>query len=218
MTVNDDFAAASRRKLFRYSAGQATVAYLGQLKGYRYMHAAVLDPDISATARAAMRGGRAGLLADYGPALAGTDAELDAILDRFANAAFADTVASVGRDPRRKLRPDDRLIGPERPAIRAGPSPKALAAASAAALCFSNGHRPSLTQHIAGTDDRLAADAGRLLTKISEVPSTDALSLRIRRTWTRLAAGQDGNLLLSLRVRTCVWSPGCDAALDQAAS
>lgn len=130
MTVSEDFAAAYRRKLFRYSAGHATVAYLGQLKGYRYMHAAVLDPEIRVTARAAMREGRTGLAAAYGAALAGTDAELNAILARFGNAALADTVARVGRDPRRKLRPDDRLIGPARLAIQAGASPRALATAA----------------------------------------------------------------------------------------
>ena len=217
MTVSEDFAAAYRRKLFRYSAGHATVAYLGQLKGYRYMHAAVLDPEIGVTARAAMREGRTGLAAAYGAALAGTDAELDAILARFGNAALADTVARVGRDPRRKLRPDDRLIGPARLAIQAGASPRALATAAGAALCFSDGAQPSLTQHLA--DARLASrEVGSLLSEISGLQSTDALSVQIRRAWTRLAGGQDGNLLLSLRDRTWAWSPGRDATRGRAAS
>ncbi|MFD1211814.1 hypothetical protein ACFQ36_07150, partial [Arthrobacter sp. GCM10027362] len=114
LAVTDDFAAAYRRKLFRYSAGHATVAYLGKLKGYRNMHAAVLDAEIAATARAAMREGQRGLAAAYGSAAAGSETELDAILARFANAALADTVARVGRDPLRKLRAGDRLIGPAR--------------------------------------------------------------------------------------------------------
>jgi mannitol-1-phosphate 5-dehydrogenase len=209
MAVTADFAAAYRRKLFRYSAGHAAVAYLGKLKGYRNMHAAVRDEEIAATARAAMCEGRAGLAAAYGQELAGPEAELDAILARFANAALADTVARVGRDPRRKLRAEDRLIGPALLALRAGVVPRALATAAAAALCFSDGTQPSLTGHLAGGASRPASDTvAELLSGISGLPATDALSLQIRRAWARLAAGQGGNLLLSLRRATWAWSPG----------
>lgn len=219
VTVSEDFAAAYRRKLFRYSAGHATVAYLGQLKGYRYMHADALDPEIAAAARAAMREGRTGLAAAYGAALAEGDAELDAILARFGNAALADSVARVGRVPRRKLRPGDRLIGPARLAIQAGASsPQALATVAGAALCFSDGAQPSLTQHLAGADARTTSrEVGSLLSEISRLQSTDALSVQIRSAWTRLAAGQGGNLLLSLRDRTWAWSPYA-VTRDRAAS
>jgi mannitol-1-phosphate 5-dehydrogenase len=213
MSVTDDFAAAYRRKLFRYSAGHAAVAYLGKIKGYRNMHAAVLDAEIAATARAAMCEGQAGLAARYGPALAGSETEVDAILARFANAALADTVARVGRDPRRKLRAEDRLIGPARLAARAGVVPQALATVAAAALCFSDGALPSLTEHLAGTGSRLAAGhVGELLAELSGLPDSGPLAAQIRREWTRLAAGQGGNLLLSLRRATWAWSPEPRAA------
>jgi len=39
----DDFRAYYRRKLYRFSAGHATTAYLGKLKGYRYLHAAAME-------------------------------------------------------------------------------------------------------------------------------------------------------------------------------
>jgi mannitol-1-phosphate 5-dehydrogenase len=208
MAVTGDFAAAYRRKLFRYSAGHAAVAYLGKLKGYRNMHAAVLDAEIAATARAAMREGQAGLAAAYGEELAGPEAEVDAILARFANAALADTVARVGRDPRRKLRAEDRLIGPALLAARAGVVPRALATAAAAALCFSDGAQPSLTGHLGGGASRPAGDTvAELLSDISGLPATDDLSVQIRRAWVRLAGGQGGNLLLSLRRATWAWSP-----------
>lgn len=58
-----DFEAAFNRKLYVFSAGHVTVAYLGFLKGYRYVHAAVRDPEVRTAALEAMREGQQGLAA-----------------------------------------------------------------------------------------------------------------------------------------------------------
>lgn len=134
MVEVDNFRAYYRRKLYRYSAGHATAAYLGKIKGYRYLHAAVMDPEIAVAVLNAMDEGRRGLKARYGAEVAGTHDELLDILARFRNAALGDTVARVGRDPRRKLRRSERLIGAARLAAKADVLPVYLTAAAAAAL------------------------------------------------------------------------------------
>ncbi|MGD8149113.1 hypothetical protein [Ornithinimicrobium sp. Y1694] len=128
------FAADYRAKLYCFSAGHATAAYLGQLKGYRYLHAAVTDPEIAAVVLGAMEEGRRGLLHRYGLDVAGSPEALVAILHRFSNAALGDTTLRVGRDVPRKLARDDRLVGAARLAYRAGAEPTQLGLAVAAAL------------------------------------------------------------------------------------
>ena len=48
LVVTHDFAAWMDRKLYLFSAGHATCAYLGYLKGYRFIHSAIRDPEIRA--------------------------------------------------------------------------------------------------------------------------------------------------------------------------
>ncbi|MFD1213737.1 hypothetical protein ACFQ36_16990, partial [Arthrobacter sp. GCM10027362] len=103
-------------------------------------------------------------------------------------------------------------------AALAGVFPAALATAAAAALCFSDGEQPSLTEHLAGIPARAAAEElDGLLTGITGLPDTDPLSVRIRREWSRLAGGQGGNLLLSLRRRLWAWSPNQESSMSAAA-
>jgi mannitol-1-phosphate 5-dehydrogenase len=142
LTPVPDFEAAFNAKLYVFSAGHATVAYLGFLKGYRYIHAAARDPEIRAAALAAMREGQEGLAACYGQDLAGGDSELEAILARFENAALADRVVRVARDPRRKLRPTERLVGAARLCEAAGVPTSTLPLAAAAAVCFATATPP----------------------------------------------------------------------------
>lgn len=148
----DDFHAWYRRKLHRYSAGHATAAYLGRLKGYRYVHAAVADPEISAAVLAAMEEGRRGLEQRYGSRVAGSHAELRTILGRFGNAALGDTTARVARDVPRKVAREERLVGAARAARDAGVAPTNLALATAAAITSDLVKQPedaTVSEHVA---------------------------------------------------------------------
>ena len=128
------FRSAYRRKLFRYSTGHAATAYLGMLKGYRYLHAAIADPEIAEIVLAAMEEGRQGLLHKYGPEVAGTPAELRDIVARFGNATLGDTTARVGADVPRKVARGERIVGAARLARKAGCPARSLALVTAAAL------------------------------------------------------------------------------------
>jgi mannitol-1-phosphate 5-dehydrogenase len=208
MVADEDFVAAFRRKLYGYSAGHATAAYLGHLKGYRYLHAAIRDPEVAAGTCAAIREGQEALAAAYGPAFAGTADDVEEILVRFGNAALADTVARVGRDPRRKLAPTDRLIGAARVLEGMGIRAQALAGAAAAALCFGCGEQPPLARPVPGAVPREAlARVGALLRAVCHLHADDPLTAAIIDQWSALAGGgEEGSLLLSLRDPVWSWS------------
>jgi mannitol-1-phosphate 5-dehydrogenase len=196
MVMTDDWAGWLYRKLYLFGAGHAMTAYLGHLKGYHYVHSAIRDPEIRATVRAAMAEGQRGVAARYGQAVAGGEADLDAILRRFENAALNDTIGRVGRDPRRKLAADDRLVGAARLAAAAGGSPEKLLFAVAAALCF------------ADPVDVLAAELRReiarrgldvILATVCGLEPSQGLGRVVLDWWRRLSQGsREGNLLLHL--------------------
>ena len=177
-----DFEAAFNRKLYVFSTGHAAVAYLGFLKGYRYVHAAVRDPEIRAVALEAMREGQRGLAARYGRALAGGEPELQAILWRFENAALNDPVVRVGRDPARKLGPAERLVGPARLCEAAGVPVATLPLAAAAALCF-DGAGASAN----GMDPRLSAPPPALR-EICAARADGGFSESVTAAWERFSS------------------------------
>ncbi|MDT7654696.1 MAG: mannitol-phosphate 5-dehydrogenase [Pseudonocardiales bacterium] len=213
MVAVDDFAAFYLRKLYRYSAGHATAAYLGRLKGYRYLHAAVRDGEIRHAVHAAMAEGRAGLAAAYGDRIAGDEAELGAILQRFGNAALGDTVARVGRDVARKLGHRERLVGAARLAERAGVAPTRLAEAAAAALYFGDldGAAGGAAPPMRRVRPCHPYDVADTLRNVAGLQPGCPLARRIEAAWLRLGAGwEDGNLLLTLDRPLWAWAGAGD--------
>ncbi len=177
-----DLGAWFARKLYTFSAGHATTAYLGYLKGYSYIHAAIRDREIRAAALAAMTEGRCGLLRRYGPEVAGDEGELEAIVHRFENAGLDDPVTRVARDPRRKLAPGDRLVGAARLAEAAGVVPATLALAAGAALLFADPADPAG----AIRDEVEAKGLAQALASVSQVAPGDPLARGMERVWRRL--------------------------------
>ncbi|WP_347350790.1 2-dehydropantoate 2-reductase N-terminal domain-containing protein [Intrasporangium sp.] len=193
----DDFRAWFRRKLYRYSAGHATAAYLGRLKGYRFLHAAAADPEIAEEVLAAMEEGRRGLLHRYGSRVAGTPADLHEILARFGNAALGDTTARVGRDVPRKVARDERLVGAARAAARAGVTPRHLAQATAAAI----------SAELAATGQRAesAAERAETVARFTGLAPHGRLGRLVAACLDQLDAT---TVLLSLAERTPAWETG----------
>ena len=146
MILTDPYEAWVKRKLYTYSAGHVTAAYLGYLKGYHYIHSAIRDREIRAAVLAAMAEGQRGLAAHYGPEISGEKSALLEIISRFDNAALCDRIERVGRDPKRKLSAGERLVGAAHLAEQAGVPPRNLALAAAAALCFMEPDDPSAAE------------------------------------------------------------------------
>ncbi|HEY6909535.1 MAG TPA: hypothetical protein VI356_09210 [Myxococcales bacterium] len=195
MQVVSDYGAWLMKKLYTFSAGHASAAYLGALKGYHYVHSAIRDPEIRAAVLAAMEEGQRGLLQRYGPELAGGRAELEEIIARFENAELDDPVSRVGRDPLRKLGPEDRLVGAAKLAAEAGVQPRRLALVAAAAMCFLCSENSS-----AGSE---APDAS--VRSISGLDPGRGLGREVVEAFDKLAQGREqDNVLLSLK--ELVWS------------
>lgn len=203
MIVTDNFPAWIKRKLFTYSAGHATAAYLGHLKGYHYIHTAIRDPEIRVAVLSAMAEGQRALAARYGPDIAGGKGDLRDIIARFDNAALNDPVTRVGRDPRRKLGADDRLVGAARLAEEVGVRPEKLALAAAAAFYFDDPADPT------STDFRREVEKAGLSSALSSISGLDCnhgLGRAVADRWGGLGRGwRRGNLLLSLDRLLWAW-------------
>ena len=99
------------RKLFTHNGGHALLAYEGFPRGHRFIWQAAEDTELVAELRGYWDEVGEALIRAYGfPAGEQRAHEAD-LLQRFRNRALGDTVARVGRDVARKVRPDDRLVG-----------------------------------------------------------------------------------------------------------
>ncbi|MDD2458766.1 MAG: mannitol dehydrogenase [Eubacteriales bacterium] len=100
-----------QRKLYIHNMGHAITAYLGYLTGYQYIWESIRDLEIHRIVSSAMLEAAQALAKEHGVGLDIIRVYLDDLLDRFDNIQLGDTVMRVGRDVKRKLAPQDRLIG-----------------------------------------------------------------------------------------------------------
>jgi mannitol-1-phosphate 5-dehydrogenase len=197
MKLVDEYQPCVLHKLYTFSAGHATAAYLGWLKGYHYIHTAIHDPEIRKAVFNAMAEGQRGLAAKFGQEFARSRAELEAIITRFENANLNDPIVRVARDPHRKLAADERLVGAGRLAEAAGVMPQQLALVAAAALCFS--HSGNGKPCTACFEQSQTTEA---LNEICGLDAAHGFGRIVAKSWAQLAPSLlPGNLLLSLRQR-----------------
>jgi len=135
----DNMKAYVERKSFIHNLGHAMLAYVEGILGRNYTCTweAVREAELRATAKAAMwESGRA-LIAAYPDEFnaANQEEHIENLLKRFGNVYLGDTIFRVGRDVRRKLARDDRLIGAMRFDLERGVEPE-VTAQGAAAACF----------------------------------------------------------------------------------
>ena len=128
------------RKLFIHNLGHAACAYIGnrEYPDARYIWEILEHPAVENLTRAAMLESAAALNAEYPEDLEMNDLEehIEDLLERFANKYLGDTVFRVGRDLRRKLHRDDRIVGAALLARSHGLPFDAIAEVFRAALSF----------------------------------------------------------------------------------
>lgn len=112
MELTDNLMAFVERKLFTLNTGHAITAYLGQLFGHKTICEAIDDPQIHTIVKGAMEESGRVLIRRYSFSLDNHAQYIEKILNRFANPYLQDDVERVGRQPIRKLSPEDRLIKP----------------------------------------------------------------------------------------------------------
>lgn len=136
MVLCDHFAAYTARKLYLHNAGHAVLGYLGYLRGHSLGYQALEDPVIYTILLAAWEEALGGIVAAHSVDEAWLREHVADLSRRFANRALADPVVRLGRDPLRKLGPNDRLVGAARLAESAGIVPRNLAWGIAGGLLF----------------------------------------------------------------------------------
>ncbi len=132
------FRAEVERKLYSYNLGHAALAYLGYLKGYIYVHEPFSDDQLMEIFQGALDETCGAIVKKYPVVFTSKDnEEIRADIDlRFGNPMIQDTVYRVGRDPLRKLGPDDRLVGSAKLCMENGIFPRNIASVCGAALCY----------------------------------------------------------------------------------
>lgn len=112
MELTDNLMAFVERKLFTLNTGHLVAAYLGKQAGVKWIKEAVAIEKIKQAVKATMEESGAVLIKRYNFDPTTHATYIDKILKRFANPYLNDDVNRVGREPIRKLSPNDRLIKP----------------------------------------------------------------------------------------------------------
>lgn len=141
IVVTSNYQAMLQEKLFFFSAGHALCAYLGTLRGHRFVDEAVNDSMLRPVIAGCLLESKSALLSLH-PML-GNDvrSSVAQVLRRYANAELRDPVSRVAREPIRKLGPGDRLLGPANLIrIVSGRVPAHFALGIAGALLYRDPH------------------------------------------------------------------------------
>lgn len=183
-----DLTAYVERKLLTLNTGHAVAAYVGQLMGHETIRESMEDPQVLAIVRDAMTESGRVLMDRHGFDPAEHAAYIDKIIGRFLNPWLNDTVMRVGREPLRKLGPDDRLMRPLKLAYAGGYPYTALATGVAAGLRFQNPDDPDACElaHMLKTSGVEAT-----LSKVTGLSEHEKLLTVIVDIWTR-QAGESG--------------------------
>jgi len=128
------------RKLYIHNLGHAAASYLGFVHNpeAEYLWEVLQTSSVSSQVHAAMTRSAEALRCRYPDAF--TRGELadhvEDLIARFRSRALGDTIHRVGRDLRRKLHRDDRVVGAIRMAMSAGLDPAPLLTVFASAVRF----------------------------------------------------------------------------------
>ncbi|MGF1772560.1 mannitol-1-phosphate 5-dehydrogenase [Vibrio wakamikoensis] len=146
MECTDNLMAFVERKLFTLNTGHLITAYLGVLAGHETIKDSIEDAAILADVTAAMQESGEVLIRRYGFDVDAHAAYIQKILGRFANPYLRDEVDRVGRQPIRKLSPQDRLIKPLNGTLEYGLPNSYLLKGIAAAFLYKNDDDPQAVE------------------------------------------------------------------------
>ncbi len=170
-----------KRKLYIHNMGHATCAYLGDMLGLEYIYESIDRDEVYILVRNAMTESAQALAKKYGVNLADIENHIADLLFRFTNAALQDTCKRVGGDPKRKLSPQDRLIGSANTALEMGITPAYIAVGAAAGL----------RRYIAEAEgmEQSVENATAVLAEVSELKADSVLAKLILSMYEKILAG-----------------------------
>ncbi|KAI5280308.1 Mannitol-1-phosphate 5-dehydrogenase [Ascosphaera aggregata] len=126
------------RKLFTVNTGHATAAYFGYVRGKKWVHESLADPEIRQHVYDALRETATLITSKHDIPAAEQQSYVEAIVARISNPALEDHVVRVGRAPLRKISRKERFIGPAAQLAEMGKPTTALLNAFEQALRFQN--------------------------------------------------------------------------------
>ena len=138
----ENLRAYEERKLYTHNCGHALTAYFGFERGYAYIWESIEDREVRSLVEEGLWESGGALIAKHGFAEENYRIHVEQLLARFANRPLGDTIARVGRDPLRKLGPNERLVGAARLALAYGIEPRVLSMGMASALRYRNSDDP----------------------------------------------------------------------------
>lgn len=124
------------RKLYMHNMGHAICAYLGMLLGIRYISGAIKKPIIRLIVMGAMEESVRMLAKKYKYDYDILYLHMMDLIYRFQNPELKDSLVRIGRDPLRKLQPNDRLVGALNECLKMNIEPINICAGIAAAILF----------------------------------------------------------------------------------
>lgn len=133
----NDFDLLIRRKLYTYNAATGILGFLGWMKGYEYLHQAACDPDISALCDRFYKASNRAIASEYGISLSEQTEFAMRSWEKFTNRKIADPIARNIRNPKSKLKADERLIAPLRLIDQLGLDTEPLVVTIAVAALYS---------------------------------------------------------------------------------
>lgn len=185
MTLVDNLEAYIERKLFTLNTGHATAAYLGKIRGYQTINESIADLEIYAAVKACMQQSGEGLVKKFGFDHDAHFAYIEKILKRFQNPYLKDECNRVGREPGRKLAPNDRIILPMLTAKGFGLPYDKLLLAAGGALRFNNPEDPQSVEILEGiAKEGLEAT----IVKFTGLDATDPVVAEIKDAYDKVLA------------------------------
>ncbi|MCX5661326.1 MAG: hypothetical protein NTW19_16715 [Planctomycetota bacterium] len=185
LSLRGNFQNELMRKVYTYNCSNATISYLGYLRGYEMLSEAAWDAEILAVTRAVYEESGKGLIAEFGFDPKDQTALQELALSKYQDRKILDPIERNARDSQRKLSPTDRLMGPARIALKHGVEPRNLALAVAAALHYAG-------YEVAAGGKAVAPDAGTA--HVQEVLRSKGLAAALR----EFCAVEPGSLMSKL--------------------
>ena len=175
MTLVDDLMAYIERKLFTLNTGHCITSYLGKLRGFPTIDAAIADEEIYDIVSKAMKESGDGLIKKHGFDPEKHAAYIKKIIGRFKNPYLQDDVSRVGREPLRKLSPTDRLISPLTTAAGYGLPVDHLLVGVGAALHYDNPEDKQSVELQAKIKEQGVREAAKEITQLTDEKLLDAI-------------------------------------------
>ena len=136
VVYQDDFDSFLQRKLYTFNTTNATIAYLGQLRGIGLLADAANDPEILKIVHQVHDEINPAIAREMGGTLEEQCRFAEKALRKYQDISVTDFTERHARDPLRKLGPSDRIVGTLRLVEKHGLPIRGLATTLAAALYY----------------------------------------------------------------------------------